>query len=304
MRRKVVLHGPSSLCVSLPSQWVKKNNILKGAELELKESENKIIISDANTSKGTKSTEVSFENMDNDLQKKTILSLYEKGFDEIKIKYKHENIIKNVHKFLNECRLGFEIISQTNYSFTLRNVAIPERAQFDDLFHRLFRTTVEYCERAKLIFDKKDDMTESGMLYASSVERIANYCKRIIVKENLREGEYYYSLTTSLVSISNRVNALYNNIYDDQTFSKDLAESFSKLFKILFNCYDLFYRFNVERYSEVSEQLKRLQQNIQNLKTSKTSECRSWGYVDYILKETSTLLSTVFFIKGTGHFIK
>ena len=33
MQRKVIQQGPSTLMVSLPSKWVKENNIKKGEEL-------------------------------------------------------------------------------------------------------------------------------------------------------------------------------------------------------------------------------------------------------------------------------
>ena len=35
MKRKTVLHGQSTLTVSLPSEWVKKFNVGKGDELNL-----------------------------------------------------------------------------------------------------------------------------------------------------------------------------------------------------------------------------------------------------------------------------
>ena len=35
MKRKVVQHGPSSLIVSLPNEWIKKNKIKKGDNLDV-----------------------------------------------------------------------------------------------------------------------------------------------------------------------------------------------------------------------------------------------------------------------------
>jgi hypothetical protein len=39
IKRKVILHGPSTLTVSLPSKWVKNHNIKKGDELNIEETE-------------------------------------------------------------------------------------------------------------------------------------------------------------------------------------------------------------------------------------------------------------------------
>ncbi len=44
MKRKVSLHGPSTLTVSLPSKWVKKYCIKKGDELDIEEKNSTLII--------------------------------------------------------------------------------------------------------------------------------------------------------------------------------------------------------------------------------------------------------------------
>ena len=48
IKRKVVLHGRSTLTVSLPSIWLKKLKISKGDELEVREYGNEIRISREN----------------------------------------------------------------------------------------------------------------------------------------------------------------------------------------------------------------------------------------------------------------
>jgi phosphate uptake regulator len=45
MKRKLIRLSPSTSVVSLPSQWIRKNKLQKGAEINVEEIENKIIIS-------------------------------------------------------------------------------------------------------------------------------------------------------------------------------------------------------------------------------------------------------------------
>ena len=45
MKRKIVQHGQSTLTLSLPSKWVKKNNIKKGQLLDVNVSEKGLLIS-------------------------------------------------------------------------------------------------------------------------------------------------------------------------------------------------------------------------------------------------------------------
>ena len=44
LRRRVVLHGPSTLTISIPTKWAKKHGIKKGDELEVKELNNALIV--------------------------------------------------------------------------------------------------------------------------------------------------------------------------------------------------------------------------------------------------------------------
>ena len=49
--RKVIQHGPTTLVVSLPSMWTKKNSIVKGQEVLVYEDENKLIITNSSIKK-------------------------------------------------------------------------------------------------------------------------------------------------------------------------------------------------------------------------------------------------------------
>ena len=44
MKRKVVLHGPSTLTISLPYSWIRKFNIKKGQELNVEECGKELVI--------------------------------------------------------------------------------------------------------------------------------------------------------------------------------------------------------------------------------------------------------------------
>ena len=45
MKRKLVRQGSSTLMISLPSKWVKSNNLDKGSEIDIDEKENVLEIS-------------------------------------------------------------------------------------------------------------------------------------------------------------------------------------------------------------------------------------------------------------------
>jgi len=45
MKRKVTLHGPATLSVSLPLKWARMFNVKKGDELEVVEQKDSLLIS-------------------------------------------------------------------------------------------------------------------------------------------------------------------------------------------------------------------------------------------------------------------
>ena len=86
MKRKVVLHGPSTLIISLPISWTKKYNVQKGDELDVVEKNNQLVVStDGVVALG--STVINAEKIDRTGLRAMIMSAYRKGFDTIEIRY-------------------------------------------------------------------------------------------------------------------------------------------------------------------------------------------------------------------------
>ena len=300
MRRKVILHGPSSMCVSLPSSWVKKNEINKGAELEMTESGNHLVISNTEPVKNEKKTEISFENMPYQLQKEVLVALYEKGYDEIRIKSTEEGTLKNVYRFLNAYHLGLEITQQEQHSFVLRNVAVPGDEQFCDLFQRVYRITLEFSEKIKVFLKDQNNITESSMLHACSVRRIANYCRRIIIKNNRKYGVYHATAISSLVAISDSISALHQDVCDGKHASRELVTAYTKLCGILLASFELFQRFDYETYTEIDSELKKLNEKISHLKQKQRKTFCCWEHAHNIAKNLSQILPAILSIKTQG----
>jgi len=106
IKRKIVLHGPSTLTISLPATWVKKFNIKKGDELDIAEHGKELRI---NLEKEF-SPEIK-EICVGDLKRlgKTYLTAsYRQGYDEIKIDYNDPQYISIIQSILSRETTGFE----------------------------------------------------------------------------------------------------------------------------------------------------------------------------------------------------
>ena len=85
MKRKVYLVGQNTLTVSLPSKWVKQNNVKKGAELEITEDGKSIIISPDRLEQQKKKRKFSFKQ--GAFIADTIKKSYRFGCNEMVIEY-------------------------------------------------------------------------------------------------------------------------------------------------------------------------------------------------------------------------
>lgn len=300
MRRKVILHGPSSLGISLPSSWVKKNGIGKGAELDISESGSRLIITNSQRDERCRKTEVSFREASSAAQKDMLLALHEKGYDEITINFDDDTTIKETYRFLSESNLGYEIIRQEKGNVTLRNVTIPEDDQFNDLFNRMIRITIEFAEKINRILNEDDDVTESNMLYATSVGRIANYCRRIIVRGGIEDSVYYHRIISSMREISDSLSSLYNDIYEEERMSSEYASVFADLYDVLFSSVDLYYRFSIKRYSELDGSFASVRSRIKDLRRKQRSASCCWEHMETIAKAVSEFLPAVLALNLEG----
>ena len=112
IKRKVVLHGDSTLTISLPARWAKKFNIKKGDELNVEENEREIrITNDKEITLDKK--QFSVGNLRR-LGISYITSLYRSGYDEIHLDYNNNDYIETIHDVLSNEITGFEIVKHSS----------------------------------------------------------------------------------------------------------------------------------------------------------------------------------------------
>jgi len=293
MRRKLASHGPSSMTVSLPPSWIKQNNLKKGEELEVIEEDNNILIKPVTTTQEIKITEISFIGIDKEIGEDLILALHKKGYDEIKIRIDDLDNIKEIHAFLNQMQLGFEIIKQESDSITIRNISNPEIEQFDNLFRRVFRITIEYSNKIEVIIQNKEEMTHSCILHEVSINRISNYCKRIIIKEKRKNACFFYAIIEELNNITRNLTLLLNNIMTiEEDIPKVIVTKYSEVTSILIQVYELYYKFSIKEYAKIKNTLETTKRSIARLRTKNISESSCLDNIELIREDIENLLES------------
>ncbi len=250
MRRKIVLHGPSSLCISLPNSWAKLHGMKKGDEVDVRENGADLLVSPTESRK-EKKTEISISGMNRETRKDILIALHKKGYDEVKITFEDIRSVKDLLACINEMHLGFEVIKQEQKSVVIRDISNPDGEQLDNLVRRLFRITIEYASRVAEVMAEKEEATESCLLHDVSIRRISNHCKRILNKHANGRPPYLLCIIECLEMVSGDLTALLEALKDRSSHPQKVIDTSAKLVQLLSGCYDLYYAFSFSSYDKV-----------------------------------------------------
>ncbi|MFA6089966.1 MAG: AbrB/MazE/SpoVT family DNA-binding domain-containing protein, partial [Candidatus Woesearchaeota archaeon] len=292
-RRKLIPHGPSSVTVSLPSKWVKNNNLKKGDEIDILEEDNNLLIKPVYISDTSKKIDVSFSGISPDIMKNVLLALHRKSYDEIKIEFNKPGVAKDIQTFLNEMQLGFEIIKQEKDHVLIKSISNPEAEQFDNLFRRIFRITIEYSKKIDAVIADDEDRTYSCLLHETSINRISNYCKRIIVKEKKSNACFLYSIIDNLNFIVKGLTFILDEVNSRAVFSKEFLNKYRDMEDLFSQIYELNYKFSVNEYGVLIGKLSNLKEQIVKVKSKKANEKESWNNLISIVNELNSLLDSI-----------
>jgi len=97
MKRKIIKQGPSSFMITLPKDWIRQKEIMKGQELNVEIAGETVIISieGGDTDKGILDLEF------NELDLEQIHTLYSQGFSGVNIQFKSEKEFKKIKKIID-----------------------------------------------------------------------------------------------------------------------------------------------------------------------------------------------------------
>ena len=276
MKRKVSQIGPATLMVSLPSKWVKKHNIKKGDEIDISESEGKLIV--GGEGEEIKKTTINLTKSSDSFYKRLFSNAYKKGYDEILVNFPDENLFSKVMWAIKNL-FGYEIVNQTEKSCLIKSLANEKAEEFDNLVSKCFlllKHSAEICyqdisEGNAKNLDDIIDLTEN-------IQKFTDFCRRLINKKiykNSDLAEYHYIILMRLILIANKYNYIYSYISKGKKFkiSKDTLNFFSETNKLIDLFYEAYYKKDITKINNIDEK-KRILMNktCEFLKTKKGCE--------------------------------
>ena len=283
MKRKINLVGTGTLTISLPSSWVKKNNLQKGEELEITEKNNELILSSEKKNEEKKEITIDIPSSTN-FSRRFIQVPYIQGYDVIKFTSNDPKVFQKIEENMYTV-IGFEIVEQGKGYCIVENITKQKGEDFEKIFFRLFNLVFTVNEY--LIEGMRKDNKESYKLMIQ-IEDLANkldlFCRRLI---NLQETNQiqvaasYYFLTRSLEGITDIYEDIAKKIKFNRIVNKDffisILVSFGEMLQAIRESKSETWSNNIGKYHEIEIKL-----DIESAKNKE--EVELMGYLYAILR--------------------
>ena len=258
MKRKVVLHGPSTLTISLPASWVKKFDVKKGEELNVEEQGKELII-------GTDS--INFEKKQIDVGnlrrvgKSCITASYRQGYDEIDFLFEDSSYIETIYDIISRDITGFEVIRQQNNRCIIKDLTGHSKDEFDVALRRIWLLSLDLANESLNIIKKRSVGNLKNIeLIDSSINKFSNYCLRILIKKGRYDSKKtppYYYFVKSLEELADKYKELCRfHQNNPNNIDKQVISLFEQTNSNLNSVYKLFYKPDNKKIEEVFEETK------------------------------------------------
>ncbi len=262
MNRKLVKHGPSTLMVSLPRKWIKKNELEKGVELNIEEHDNVLMLSTGKIVKEKKETFVNIEVNDERYIRIVLNNTFRMGFDKVKVNFKARNVFNVVQDVVDHHLLGFEITKKELDYCIIENITEPTKDKSSILLKRMFmiiKDSLNVLEEDM----KKNEFENMKVIkqHTSKLGQYDNFCRRSITKGIFIEknSNFYWSLYRELLFIQRDMFYLYKYLSEEKIkISKETIELIQET-KVMFNdLFELFYKKDIKKMMEVNKRFKKI----------------------------------------------
>ncbi|RLE48363.1 hypothetical protein DRJ25_00040 [Candidatus Woesearchaeota archaeon] len=267
MKRKAIQLAEKTMVVSLPQEWVKEWEIQKGDELNIEPKGSSLIISTQNKRKKLTTT-INITNSTERVIRWWLSSLHKKGYDEIEIFYKKEQL-PLLMELTRDLMLGFTIVEQTEKRCILRAISQADEQSFNNVMRRAFQVTLTMGDSLVEALSKKElDETELNQIkqMEKTNNQLTNFCQRVINKRGLSDpvkNSFYYTINWNLEKIADEYKYIIEHIIKEKIkTSKETIELIKEANELLRGFYEFFYEKKQEKINKLQIKKKELKEKI------------------------------------------
>ena len=274
MIRKAIKQGPATLMISLPPDWLKRNNIQKGDNIYLTDN-NTALILQAQPQEENKEISITI-NTREEYCPRLLTMPYLQGYNEITVNFKDPAVLNEIEHEIKYL-LGFEIIKSTTNSCTIKNISQGIETEFENILNRLTNVLI-FLGNETYSYVKKDDYTNINLLKSCEIEsnKLSLLCRRMLNTKGIRtEKNTYaiYSMVTLMEAVADEFRFIIEYLTDKKpklhpktmAFFEDI-NNMLKIFNQLYTKFDTptFVKFRAERQDIEKNKFKQFEKLSQH----------------------------------------
>jgi len=249
MRRKLVKQGSATMMISLPSKWIKQNNLDKGDEINLEEDEGNLKISAIENKK--KQIQINISTLTESSTRTLITSAYRLGYDYVIVNYQNSESLELIKKIVDNNLLGFEIITVEKNKCIIENITEPSIEQFENILSKVFLNI-------ESLFESAINQTKEYELIENKIIQFDNFCRRVITKKgNLLEDSFHSS-------INRGQREIYHLIKLNQKLKPETINLIKESQEIFFLLKESYIKKDIKLIEKLHETYKNFEKKIKN----------------------------------------
>jgi phosphate uptake regulator len=300
MKRKVVRQGHNTLTVTLPKQWTEEHNIKAGDELDLRETEEGLVMA-SDYHAAPKTISLNVDGMERLALSKLLIAAFEQGFDTITLTFTKPHIkswshgkenVSDVINFFVSRLIGLEILSQTPRSITIGNVS-EKLVKFEVVLSRIFFLMEEYLQHLIIAMKSGDyeDLKNRENRHDNITKFVSLATRMVIEDPALKKIEAlnYHTILLTLDKATDFIRWAYKfTEKHGKKVSKETIDLAEGAYTYLENYRHFFYKFDWGAIHDIDE--KRGDVVARFLRTAKTGEAPIMAQLDAMVESLNGLV--------------
>lgn len=240
MERKLVKQGKNAMTITIPSKWVKKNNLENGDVVEIEEKENCIIINNKLNKKNVLECNIDLTDKEKSASYHIIMGKYIEGYDKLNIKHNNPNLIQQIGKML----IGF-IIEEHNENKTIMSdiIKVPEE-NFEIIFKRTLQLLIQQARGLVKVTEKKityDQLKTQEYLLDDNILYSLRYLNK---HENEKDSYRKFLLCSTIEQCGDQITELGKTIGEDKILAESILKTIEKYVTgIITKDFDMLYNY-------------------------------------------------------------
>ena len=283
MKRKLVKQGVRALTITLPSDWVSKNNLNPGDEIDLIEQDSSLMIS-TETKQPLKEITVDLSGLIPRLADRFMARSYQKGYDKIIVKFDNPEIMQAVQKKVSEL-MGYEILKADKDELEVQVIAGQLDIDFDTMLRRSLILLMDMSKTCHDAWKNEDNKALENIFYQDlDVNKFTYFCLRYLNKSSKVVAfgtSILYYLIEGLEDLGDELKAL-GKLLTQTKPKKEILAILNKMNEMFRLSYEFFYKPEKEKAIRAFQLSKEIEELLEKaLHTKDVNEIKALISIDF-----------------------